>query len=594
MCSGAENLCFGWMAQRLAGLRLSTLQTMTGHLTAPLNIHPWMQKMILTSSPLSKRLQRENAKLKIELEDLWAQYLQLLEEEKEEMFDERRVNLLKAQVMQLERQVVLLSEGLSSQMSRCLEVENVLEPLTDRLRSLLSMDSPSAEVSIARAELIQLIEMCADVRQKLHRSNKVTAVENLSMPWVLSKRNLVKQPVTLVDLCYGKTNNVNLQQVSALESRLSQLFKHLHGMRQTLGFILAPGPNPCDQARQMLTPSVYARLVNQATQCSRVVDHCCSDLLTLSLIVPSAPWAGTDQRVTQELSVDGVLTLLPAFPRGAPQQRARRAAEALVRATNYSRMMAMQQVEALQVELDFHRSLYSLQVRYTEGLLQAIRQAYQAFQKNVAQTLCLPLQDVLSSYQGLKSTGSEAALRDFLTAFKNNSERIQEAAEAHDPSKNQGDEALSRYGKDFFCSVEHLLKECAEQRDRAAGELQSLRSEHEEACESLRALRKERREKRATPSPGSDPPEMKGAEGGGPQPPDPASDAMPDMPPDALPKPKQSTSGKASSADSISTASETGPSQQPRVTQRPANQRRGKSPLGGESRKIPPRLPWQS
>lgn len=36
---------------------------------------------------------------------LRVQYQQLLEEGKEEVFEERRVNLLKAQVMQLERQV---------------------------------------------------------------------------------------------------------------------------------------------------------------------------------------------------------------------------------------------------------------------------------------------------------------------------------------------------------------------------------------------------------------------------------------------------------------------------------------------------------
>ncbi|KAG9355085.1 hypothetical protein JZ751_001798, partial [Albula glossodonta] len=196
------------------------------------------------------RLQRENAKLKMELEGLrydrlhLAQYHQLLEEKKDEVFDERRINLLKAQVMQLERQVVLLSEGLSSQMYRCLEVENAVETLTDRLRrvvsskrlqaiapvllsvarravschtagelaetpglpqaqsalsgtgddsdgiqlrpgplmlhkpppppqrSMLSVDTPAAEVSVARAQLTQLIEMCTDVRQKLLRNNK--------------------------------------------------------------------------------------------------------------------------------------------------------------------------------------------------------------------------------------------------------------------------------------------------------------------------------------------------------------------------------------------------------------------------------------
>ncbi|XP_069043274.1 uncharacterized protein [Lepisosteus oculatus] len=307
----------------------------------------------------AEKLQKENIKLKRELQDLKGQYQQLLEEGKEEKFEERRVNLLKAQVMQLERQVILLAEGLSSQACRGLEVENALESLTDRLRSLLSLENYSSEVFIARAELIQLIEKCQNIQQKLHKNNKVANVENLAMPWLLSGRNLTKEPVTLLDLCYGKTNNLNIQQVARRE-----------------------------------------------------------------------------QRVSQGLTAENVLSVLPAFPKGAPQQRARRAAEALVKAANYSRLMAVQQVEALQAELEFHRSLYNLQVKYTESLIQGIRQAYRAFQDNVAESLCAPLQDVLSCYTVLKSTASEAALRDFLTAFKTNSEQIQEAVEALKPSKN--------------------------------------------------------------------------------------------------------------------------------------------------------------
>lgn len=77
---------------------------------------------------------------------------------------------------------------------------------------------------------------------------------------------------------------------SALEPRLSQLFKHLHGMRQTLGLLLAPGPYPSDPAQRLLPPAVYARLLNQADQCSGLLESCCSDILTLSLILPSALW----------------------------------------------------------------------------------------------------------------------------------------------------------------------------------------------------------------------------------------------------------------------------------------------------------------
>lgn len=54
---------------------------------------------------------------------------------------------------------------------------------------------------------------------------QATTVEDLSMPWVLTKSNLVKQPVTLVDLCYGKTNNLNLQQVVSQSSSSNTVFR---------------------------------------------------------------------------------------------------------------------------------------------------------------------------------------------------------------------------------------------------------------------------------------------------------------------------------------------------------------------------------
>ncbi|XP_048099772.1 uncharacterized protein LOC125294805 isoform X1 [Alosa alosa] len=453
----------------------------------------------ITGMSVEKQLQKENSDLKKQLEDLRAQYQQLLEEGKEETLEERRVNLLKAQVMQLERQVVLLSEGLSAQVCRCHDVERALDPLVDKLRSLLCSESPGPEVCIQQCELTQLLERCADVRQKLHRKVKATTVEDLSMPWVLTKSNLVKQPVTLLDLCYGKTNNLNLQRVSALESRLCQLFKHLHGIRQTLSLVLAPGSG---EEAPLVPPgrgpsALYARLLNQAASCVPELDGCCSDLLILSLLVPTAPWVGSEQQVSLELRPEEVLASLPAFPRGAPQQRARRAAEALCRASNHAQLMALQQVEALQAELEFHRSLYSLQVTYTEELIQGVRRSYQAFQDSVTHSLCVPLQDVLSCYADLRSSASEEALRHFLTAFKSNAMCIQEAVEALDPSKSRGAEALSRYGEEFLAAVERILGECGQRRERAAGRLQDLRLEQEQALELLSGLSLERQERRA-------------------------------------------------------------------------------------------------
>ncbi|XP_067885855.1 uncharacterized protein [Heterodontus francisci] len=338
-----------------------------------------------------QKLKEDNRQLKYELETLRLQYQQLLEERSNGHYDERRVILLKAQIMQLERQVVLLTEGLSSRAAQMLEIENAFELLNQRFRSLLMFECPTSEVPISRAELMQLIEMCQALQKRLQKWQTAANVENLSMLWLMSGRNLTKQPVTLLDLCYGKMDNLNLQHVCILESKLCTLYRHLNAIKHTLGLILAPESH--EQICHILPGVVYARLLNHASRCNQLVEECCIDLLTLTLIVPSAPWAKLEHPVCQEFTVENMLSVLPTFPKGANQRQAKRAVEALVRAANYSRLMAMQQVKAQQVELDFHKSMYGIQMKYTETLFQGIKQAYHAFQDNVAKVLCLPLQD---------------------------------------------------------------------------------------------------------------------------------------------------------------------------------------------------------
>ncbi|XP_072439595.1 uncharacterized protein [Chiloscyllium punctatum] len=369
-----------------------------------------------------QKLKEENKLLKNELENLRLQYLQLLEEKWNGHYDERRVTLLKAQVMQLERQVVLLTEALSSRAALMLEIENTLELLNKRFRSLLMFESPTAEVPISQAELMQLTGMCQTLQKRLQRWQTAANVENLSMMWLMSGRNLINQPVTLLDLCYGKMDNLNLQYVAKL--------KH---------------------------------------------------------------------PVCQEFTVENMLSVLPPFPKGPTQRQARKAVEALVKAVNYSRLMTLQQVKAQQVELDFHNSMYDIQMKFTEALLQAIKQAYHSFQNNVAKVLCLPLQEVLTSYTNLKEMTTETTLTDFLTTFKINVEQMQDAVNDLTPFQDQhsdGDEALSRFGREFFLSLERCVNDCKEQRDTLANELETLKEEFNHALEALHSWRKENMEKK--------------------------------------------------------------------------------------------------
>ncbi|XP_072439585.1 uncharacterized protein [Chiloscyllium punctatum] len=446
-----------------------------------------------------QKLKEENKLLKNELENLRLQYLQLLEEKWNGHYDERRVTLLKAQVMQLERQVVLLTEALSSRAALMLEIENTLELLNKRFRSLLMFESPTAEVPISQAELMQLTGMCQTLQKRLQRWQTAANVENLSMMWLMSGRNLINQPVTLLDLCYGKMDNLNLQYVSVLETKLCKLYRHLNEIKHTLSLILAPGQESHDQVCRILPSVFYARLLNQAIRCNQSLEDCCVDLLTLTLIVPSAPWAKLKHPVCQEFTVENMLSVLPPFPKGPTQRQARKAVEALVKAVNYSRLMTLQQVKAQQVELDFHNSMYDIQMKFTEALLQAIKQAYHSFQNNVAKVLCLPLQEVLTSYTNLKEMTTETTLTDFLTTFKINVEQMQDAVNDLTPFQDQhsdGDEALSRFGREFFLSLERCVNDCKEQRDTLANELETLKEEFNHALEALHSWRKENMEKK--------------------------------------------------------------------------------------------------
>ncbi|XP_056393530.1 uncharacterized protein LOC130289957 isoform X3 [Hyla sarda] len=385
------------------------------------------------------KLQEENDQLKQELEDLRFQYRNLIDEGKNQSLDERRVNLLKSQVLQLERQVMLLTEGLSSRASVLLEFGDALQAVLDKLQSLLTIEHRTPEVQVNRVELIRMIEICQSMQDKLRRNHQLhagseektssshllclctTSLENLTLPWIMSVRQATKNPVSLLDLCYGKVDNLNLLYVAKIE---------------------------------------------------------CS--------------------VSQEFTVENVLAVLPAFPKGAPQQRAKRAAEALVKAANYSRLMAMQQIYALEAELDFHRDIYNLQVQYTQALFQGIKEAYHHFQENVVTVVCSPLKDVLSSYADLKTEASESSLRNFLRIFKNNAEQIQDAVDTLTPSTSQqheGEEAFSKLGKEFFVSLDNSVKNCREERDRSIFEIEKLRQELNQALDAIRMLKMERKHK---------------------------------------------------------------------------------------------------
>lgn len=62
---------------------------------------------------------------------------------------------------------------------------------------------------------------------------QVSELSKLALPWTLGG-NLVRQPVTLLDVCYGKIENVNLRYVVRINNNLKYKQKCFTG---SLGFL---------------------------------------------------------------------------------------------------------------------------------------------------------------------------------------------------------------------------------------------------------------------------------------------------------------------------------------------------------------------
>ncbi|XP_071794000.1 uncharacterized protein [Asterias amurensis] len=433
-----------------------------------------------------KALRATNLQLSKELEETRALYKQLVDEGPHENFHERRVHLLKSQVLQLERQVLLHTNALSSRSGVLLHVENGLQSIADQLRELLASDNKGPTVPVKRAQLTGLIETAEGARLRLYKNVEANNPERLSRPILFMgsflKPSAEEDGVTLLDVCSGKIDHLNLKQVAKLESKLFSLHRQLLGLHQSLTVTWSHEHQPMQMTNQHQSLAAKQRLSGLLAQCQKSISESCSDLLSLSILVPAAPWPLITRPVCAELSLDSVMSALPNFPK-SKQQQGKACIEALLKACNYSRNVAKLEAKASAEELQFHQSVYDVQIKYMESLFTAVREAYAEFEKSTQTLLCDPLKNILEEYSTLKSSASEEALREFLTAFKAHSvelETVVDILTINKEAPSTGQEALSSFGIDFFASVDALIKKCSTERDQRAEEIEEVKKMKED------------------------------------------------------------------------------------------------------------------
>ncbi|XP_022803405.1 uncharacterized protein LOC111340771 isoform X3 [Stylophora pistillata] len=170
-----------------------------------------------------EHLKKENKELKAELQFISSLYKQLVEEAPQERFDERRVNLLKSQVIQLERQVLLQASALQARKNVFIQIENKLLNLKEALRSLYSPDDPSNYITVLR-ECIQNLEYRLEgTRLDLYKNKEIAEADDLCLPaiymgdFLKQSKSVEDQTLTLLDCCSGKVEHLNLKHVPPLK-----------------------------------------------------------------------------------------------------------------------------------------------------------------------------------------------------------------------------------------------------------------------------------------------------------------------------------------------------------------------------------------
>ncbi|KAH3837019.1 uncharacterized protein LOC127876875 [Dreissena polymorpha] len=437
-------------------------------------------------------LKFENKKLKGDLNEIRSLYKQLVQENSHERFDERRVTLLKSQIIQLERQILLLNEALSSRGQVLYEVENNLQWIANTCRGYICKDTHGPQVPVERSQLTLMVETAESARIKLYKQLENTTSQQLSQPLKHFSEFLQTQKegeVSMLEVAMGTLEHLNIKHVTKLETKLSTLYRDLIHLHSTME---ADTKNESAYLWTSchVTKVARERLVTQIlTSCARLKD-CSSDLLELSLLFPSAPWPPLRKNAIKDVTADRVIQCIPSRSRS---QETLKVIEALVKAYNYKVYMLRNESDSLREEVKYHKTIYNLQLKYAESLFQAIREAYGGFEAMTNEVIVKPLKEVLEAYVDLSQSASEEALKVFMRTFKDRVTQfgdIVETLTVKEP-ESEGATVLSQYGEEFFKVLEKVVKEEQLKRDNEASHVEHLREEQDRLDSQLHQILEE-------------------------------------------------------------------------------------------------------
>lgn len=359
------------------------------------------------------------------------------ENDKTDRFDERRILMLKCQVYQLEKQINILSKSLAFRKTAHTEALNTMAILSDTFRSMIQNAesrglSPVKTLSIERSEFIRWTEMAESTRLKLIKTEDSTMndenIKDMSEQSLLTTKFSKNASVDILDVCSGNLNHVNLKQIGQLESEMSQLYKKMVRLKESLQTNLndvsthSDGPK---QNRSNVLPMHKENLKTQLFDCCNATKDTCASLFDLMLLVPSAPWPAVKKSPIDKLTQEKLITKLKSL--GLPKTKYPQV-EMLFKsyfvASNYHHHMRSNELAAAEEEIKFYRASYAAQRDYIESVMNLFMKKYEGFIEELRDNLNVPLRSLIDKFWQMKSDSTEENLKEFLGIFKHYAKKL--------------------------------------------------------------------------------------------------------------------------------------------------------------------------
>ncbi|CAF0910568.1 unnamed protein product [Brachionus calyciflorus] len=347
--------------------------------------------------------------------------------------DERRILMLKCQIYQLEKQINVLSKSISFRKLAHTDTFNTLSILTESFRSIIHNSeakslTPTKSYNIEKNEFIKWIEMGESAKLKLIKAQNENEYDaNSSIESLLFESNFSNKEINILDVCSGNLGHVNLKKIGLLESNMSQLYKNLNRLRESLKTVRNLKNDEskinCEinnsKKKMDKMPLHNESVKNQLDESLKKTSEVCRDLFDLSLLVPSAPWGAIKKSPIEDLSENALMNKLKAI--GLPKTK-HQSVEILLKSlfisSNYHYHMKTQECTALNEELTFYRSCYSVQKSYVESITDLFRSKYEQFIKELTENIRDPLKILINKFWLMKEKSTEDNLKEFLSLFK--------------------------------------------------------------------------------------------------------------------------------------------------------------------------------